>query len=215
MSIGKIPAERLDYFVPAGQSGSYVTSRTLQAGVYLVETDTSQDISASNFYVESAEGFRFAAPIKGGQAYVVVPTASNTVQLAAGAFPVPLNFQKSDYALEARPSASYSEYAPAELFIEVGLPDGATGFSVYWPDGTSASVSGSSGSVTVPPTAMDNPPVINGVAAGFAVIDTNNVVGQMDTQSLVGTYVFAPAPTAIETEFYNSLFSRIHGQRYD
>lgn len=183
MSISKFPAERNPNFIPAGASGSYGFAEPIEAGMYLVETDTTQNISSSDFYVETSEGFRIGAAIRGGQGILAVPLAADTVYVNSGTFPLPLTFESRDYNLIEAPSASINEYVEGSLEVLVGYSSGATEVAqIYWPDGTSASMSGSAASFSIP----------GGLSAplnvGVAQLDTNSVAGAINTISVAVTW---------------------------
>lgn len=178
MSVSKFPAERAPAFIPAGTSGSYSFPEPVQPGMYLVETDTTQSISSANFYIETAEGFRVGATIRGGQGYIAIPIEADTVYVNSGTFPLPITISSRDYELLAAPSAIVEEYQPNQIAFDVVLPAGSSAFRVYWPDGTSASYSGTSASVAKP-GAISYP-----FDVGVAAIDSNAIAGRIAAYSV-------------------------------
>lgn len=208
MAINKFPPESVgateQQFIPAGVAGSYATSEILTPGVYRISTDTTQNISAANFFIQSPEGFKFGAPIRGGQGYLPVPVSASVVNIAAGTFPLPINLEKAEYAVLDAPSASISDYLPASLSFNVDLPAGSPGFNVYWPNGTNASFSGSTASVAVPAAVLPDPATVQGVKIAIAARDANNVIGQTDVTTLTAQYPFIAAATAMSVNFYSS-----------
>lgn len=202
MSIAKFPAEKKDKFIPAGESGSYETSQTLQPGIYIVETDTTQNLSASNFYVVTDDGFKFESPIRGGLGYIELPLPARNVNVTAGTFPLPINFRESAYAMTTPVSASITDYLPASLSFAVDLPEGSSGFNVYWTDGSSASISGSAASLAVPTSILPTPVAnVNGLKVAVGARDANNVISKIDVATLTAVYPFVPAPSAVTIDF--------------
>lgn len=180
MSVSKFPAERKPTFIPVGQSASYAFPDTVNAGMYLIETDTTQSIAASNCYVTSAEGFRFGATIRGGQGYLPLPISADSISITSGTFPMPITLTKMDYLLGAAPSASVNEYVQGSLSFIVDLPAGSSGFRYYWSNGTSASQSGSVASVALPVSLPTN--------VGIAAIDQNGVITSVNGKTVPVRY---------------------------
>lgn len=204
MSIQKFPADPVSraQFIPVGQSGSYSTPTLLRPGVYKVTTDTSQNIAASNFYLQSADGIRFTTPIKGGVSYVSLPVSSQSVFVNSGAFPLPIELELTRYTQLSAPSATVTDYSPASLSFVVPLPQDANSFAVFWQDGTQSIVSGSTGSVAIPLSLI--PYSASSLKVAVAARDTASVPGEANVYTIANAFPAIVNPVSISTNYFNT-----------
>lgn len=206
MSISKFPAgPKAPSFIPAGASGSYSFPEPVDAGMYLLETDTTQNIAATDLYIETSEGFRVGAAVRGGRGFISIPVAAETIYINSGTFPLPVTISKQEYSLlQAPTSASFNEYSLGDLEVLVDLPSGATDAILFWPNGTSASFSGSAASLSIP-GGLSYP-----INVGIAAYDENAVIGKIYVSNdisqtwyeYLSSDVFIPAPGAVSADVY-------------
>ena len=207
MAVNKISSIPSGVFLPAGASGSQQLDRVLFPGMYEIETDTTQSINASAFYLETQEGFRVGATIRGGKSYLTVSSPSDLIYIDSGTFPMAVTFTRTAYAIEPAPSASATQFDSLEdtriLDFQVDLPTDAIGLQLYWADGSSASFSSSAASVSLP-IGIDFPTDV-----GFAALDPRSVPGKTTSINVepslfifLSSDAFIPPATATTADVY-------------
>lgn len=207
MSVSKFPISGTgnEHAIAAAAAGSFSLGRVAAPGLYLIETDTTQSIDASAFYVESLEGFQYttASVIRGGLSYVSLATSSDTIGLTSASFPVAINLRATDYALAPQVDASITDLNAASLQFLVPLPAGSDSFIVYWPNGDNASVSGSAASVTVPGAILPSSGSMN-FTVGVSVYDAAGVPGRAEVTDFVSASTYTSPPTDVTGIFYTA-----------
>lgn len=167
---------------PATAAGTF-TIPSLAAGIYEITTDTIQ--SSFTIAFKTSEGFIFEGTVRGGKGFVSVPKAATSIIIPSGlTYPFLINYVLASYTQTAAPtSVSWTWPATGDSGLNfVGTlsgtyPSGATGYSIYWTDGTNQAVSNiNSPSASITPYAVVNSA---GVSRNFIVAakDANGVYG--------------------------------------
>lgn len=196
-------SETVVYGYPGAQSGTFALAAALDAGVYFIETDTTQSYTLA--LQNSTYTFKFTGTMRGGSGTIVAPYAVDQIIFPAGiTFPIGVKITKlSAPMIGAITSPAFSWDTPKTTgdFTASAFPAGATGLGIWLNNGTF--VSTSSTSTSQANISIASPPLANASGVPMLVAakgaDGNYGTGTLFTTGAVPTSTLTQSFTTSTT----------------